>query len=106
MVGPSEAIFPSGLIGGSVTPLIAQAVGVLAAFAWAFPVSLGIFLAIKYTVGLRVSEQEEMEGLDITEHGILGYPPTQITEGLPGSPVTHGGGYSPAPSPNRRADSR
>ena len=58
--------------------LIAQATGVAAAFAWAFPVSLGIFLAIKHTVGLRVSEQEEMEGLDLSEHGMYTYPPSFV----------------------------
>ena len=31
-------------------------------------------LAIKYTVGLRVSEEEELRGLDISEHGMFGYP--------------------------------
>ena len=33
-----------------------------------------MFLAIKYTVGLRVSEEDELRGLDISEHGMFGYP--------------------------------
>ena len=33
-----------------------------------------MFLAIKYTVGLRVSEADELRGLDISEHGMFGYP--------------------------------
>ena len=36
--------------------------------------ALIVFLAIKYTVGLRVSEDEELAGLDISEHGMYGYP--------------------------------
>ena len=36
--------------------------------------TLIVFLAIKYTVGLRVSEDEELAGLDISEHGMFGYP--------------------------------
>lgn len=60
--------------GGGAGQLIAQLVGVAAAFAWAFPMSMIIFLSIKYTIGLRASEHEELEGLDITEHGMYGYP--------------------------------
>jgi len=33
-----------------------------------------VFAAIKYTIGLRVSEAEELRGLDISEHGMFGYP--------------------------------
>ncbi|MEZ6055544.1 MAG: ammonium transporter [Planctomycetaceae bacterium] len=51
-----------------------QALGVGTAFLWAFPVSLLIFLAIKHTIGLRVTEEEEFEGLDIAEHGMQAYP--------------------------------
>jgi Amt family ammonium transporter len=56
-----------------------QLIGIGAAFAWAFPLSLTIFLAIKYTVGLRASEEEEIEGLDLAEHGIYAYPPSFVT---------------------------
>ena len=70
----------SGLITtGSYSQLAIQVLGVLAAFLWSFPVSLGIFLAIKYTIGLRVSPEEELEGLDISEHGIYAYPPSFVT---------------------------
>ncbi len=62
-------------------------VGILAGFLWAFPVSLVMFLAIKYTVGLRVSEAEEAEGLDITEHGMHAYPPGIVGEGAAAVPA-------------------
>jgi len=39
-----------------------------------------VFLAIKYTVGLRVSEEEEVAGLDTTEHGMVAYPYLQSSE--------------------------
>lgn len=58
----------------SVGQLMIQAMGVAAAFIWAFPVSLVIFLAIKHTVGLRVSAEEEVAGLDVAEHGMSAYP--------------------------------
>ncbi len=67
------------LAGGGAAQLGIQAVGVVAAMLWAFPVSFGIFYAIHATVGLRASRQEEMEGLDLTEHGIYAYPPAFVT---------------------------
>lgn len=70
--------------GGGVAQLIPQVIGVVAGFAWAFPVSLCIFLAIKYTIGLRVSVEEELEGLDTTEHGMHAYPPAGIADGVAG----------------------
>jgi Amt family ammonium transporter len=99
---------PGGLLlGGSATQLMVQVVGVGACFLWAFPVSLAIFYAIKLTVGLRVSEAEEIEGLDITEHGLYAYPPFMVSDTMPGSPVPafaptatgYGTATSPVPRP-------
>ena len=84
-------------VGGGTTQLGIQAIGVGAAFLWAFPVSFAIFSLIKVTVGLRVSEQEEMEGLDLTEHGIYAYPPSFVT-GVP-SPATASRGAVPSGIP-------
>jgi Amt family ammonium transporter len=39
-----------------------------------FVVSFVTFAAIKYTIGLRVSPEQEEAGLDIVEHGMYGYP--------------------------------
>ena len=44
------------------------------AFAAVFVVSYVTFGIIKATIGLRVSREEEEAGLDITEHGMYGYP--------------------------------
>ena len=38
-----------------------------------------LFKVIKSTVGLRVSEEEELEGLDVSEHGSPGYGPETVT---------------------------
>jgi len=55
-----------------------QALGVAAVFAWVI-VTMGIiFFIIKKTVGLRVSRDEELRGLDIEEHGMESYPSFQI----------------------------
>lgn len=65
----------SGLFfGGGWTLLGAQAVGVAAVGGFVFVGSLLIWLAIKATLGVRVSAKEETEGLDIGEHGNQGYP--------------------------------
>jgi len=66
--------------GGGASQLITQLIGIGAYFAWGFGVSLVIFLVIKLTIGLRVSEEEELRGLDITEHGMAAYPYLQSLE--------------------------
>ncbi|MGY6647195.1 ammonium transporter [Wenyingzhuangia sp. IMCC45574] len=60
-----------GLIsGGGAALLGVQAIGVLAYAAWAIVMSIIVFSILKFTIGLRVSEKEEIEGLDKAEHGI------------------------------------
>jgi Amt family ammonium transporter len=59
---------------GSFHQLGVQALGIAAAFATVFAVSYAVFAAIKYTIGLRVTPDEEDAGLDISEHGMYGYP--------------------------------
>ena len=51
-----------------------QALGVLACFAWAFTTAFILFKIIQKTIGLRVSKEEELEGLDVGEHGLEAYP--------------------------------
>ena len=55
-----------------------QLLGIGAAFLWVFPTAFILFKVIKATVGLRVSADEEIEGLDIGEHGVEAYPDFQI----------------------------
>jgi ammonium transporter, Amt family len=59
---------------GSLHQLGVQAVGIAAAFVSVFVVSYAVFWAIKHTIGLRVTPEEEDAGLDISEHGMYGYP--------------------------------
>jgi ammonium transporter, Amt family len=64
-----------GLIySGSFKQLGYQALGVVTVFAFVFVLSYATFFAIKRVYGLRVSEDEEDAGLDISEHGMYGYP--------------------------------
>jgi Amt family ammonium transporter len=62
-----------GIFGGSDFSFMTQLIGVAAYGAAAFPIALIIFYVLKITVGVRVSDQHETEGLDSHEHGIRGY---------------------------------
>jgi Amt family ammonium transporter len=59
---------------GSFHQLGAQALGVGTAFAIVFVVSYAMFFAMKHSIGLRVTAEEEDAGLDIAETGMYGYP--------------------------------
>jgi Amt family ammonium transporter len=83
----------------------AQALGVAVAFSFVFAASFATFFAIKKIYGLRVSEAEEDAGLDISEHGMYGYPEQFIPQGeFPGATTSPSAAASaatavkPAPS--------
>jgi Amt family ammonium transporter len=59
---------------GSFHQLFAQILGVASAFVFVFALSFATFYAIKKVYGMRVSSEEEDAGLDISEHGMYGYP--------------------------------
>jgi len=65
--------FPGLFNGGGTQQLMGQAVGVGAIFLWAMVCGGILFSALKFTVGLRVTPEEEREGLDIGEHGNEAY---------------------------------
>jgi ammonium transporter, Amt family len=60
--------------GGGLGLLGTQALGVLAVGAWAFTSMFIVFWILKKTLGIRVSEREEIEGLDMSEHDTVSYP--------------------------------
>ena len=62
-----------GLIAGSATQLGYQALGVVIVTAYAFTVSWVLLKVIQATMGLRVSEENEVQGLDYTEHSETAY---------------------------------
>ena len=87
------------LFGGGLKLFIAQLTGVVSVGIFVFGSSLIFWSLIKNTIGLRVSSEEELEGLDVGEHGIIAYPEFQApTESLTvvgrsqaSMPVTHAG---------------
>ena len=62
-----------GLIAGNAHQVTVQAIGAVATIAFSFIVSVVLFKLIDATIGLRVSEEEEMQGLDQSLHGETGY---------------------------------
>jgi ammonium transporter, Amt family len=79
---------------GSLHQLGTQALGVVVVFTFVFTLSFATFWLIKKTYGLRVSAEEEEAGLDITEHGMYGYPEQFI-------PAPELIGYATAPHGSR-----
>jgi Amt family ammonium transporter len=74
--------------GGGFGQLVTQATGVLAAGGYVFVVSLAVWFVLKMTLGVRVSAAEEIEGLDLGEHGMEAYPGFAKEEGR--DPLTSG----------------
>ena len=84
-VCPAASVAKQGLLlGGGLAQLLPQLIGVLAVAAFVFCVASLGWLIVKPIAGFRVSAQEEMEGLDVGEHGNVAYPdfhPVETAEG-------------------------
>ncbi|MEC8724172.1 MAG: ammonium transporter [Bacteroidota bacterium] len=66
---------PIGFLnGGSADQFVVQLTGALSYAIWAVVLSFVVFGILKVSLGLRVSEKEEIEGLSLSEHGDLPYP--------------------------------
>lgn len=63
--------------GGGVKLLASQAIGVLAVGAFTFAVSFAVWYLVRLVMGIKVSREEEIQGLDIGEHGMKAYPDFQ-----------------------------
>lgn len=69
-----DGVWKQGLLyGGGAGQLVSQIIGVAAVFTWVSVTSFLLFTVIKKTIGLRVTEDEELSGLDVLEHGSHGY---------------------------------
>ena len=105
--------------GGGVNQLLLQLLGIVSICAWAGVTITIAFLAIKATVGLRVTEEEEIQGLDACEHGLpsayAGFSIMDVSntmtmdvnantdlgvgEVVPGAPATHVVSSAPVATP-------
>jgi Amt family ammonium transporter len=75
--------------GLSLSVVLVQLLGIAACFLWTFPTAFILFKVLAKAAGLRVSPEEELEGLDISEHAGVAYPDFEV--------LSHGGGIRPAP---------
>ncbi len=80
-VGAISAHGTAGIWGVLAVPLWSdgasfgpQLIGIAAIFIWTFVVSFVLWTILKAVMGIRVTEEEEMNGLDITECGVEAYP--------------------------------
>jgi Amt family ammonium transporter len=85
-----------GLFYGGGSQFVAQVIGTITCFVFIFGVSWVFFKAMDAVMGMRVSPEEELEGLDVPEMGTHGYPEVQG----PSTVVRHltGSGSAFAPS--------
>jgi Amt family ammonium transporter len=92
---------------GSFAQLGYQALGVVVVFALVLGLCLATWYAIAKTIGLRVSAEAELAGLDISEHGMYGYPEQFIPDaelyGVAATPSTKHNGRVPAPAGSAEA---
>jgi ammonium transporter, Amt family len=93
------------LYGGGFHQLGMQALGLIAVGAFTFSASFGVLWVFKHTVGIRTETEVETAGLDVSEHGMWGYPEFYIP--VPGGYGTeshghllgHGHGHHDQPEP-------
>jgi ammonium transporter, Amt family len=85
---------PGLLYGGGFGQLGVQALGILTCGGFVFVTSYAVFALLKASIGLRVKPEEELNGLDISEHGVYGYSEQLIatdyqngSRSLPDSPL-------------------
>jgi len=96
------AVFGDEPLSASLGQFAVQGLAVLFTFVVVFAISIATFAIIKATIGLRVSDEEEEAGLDISSHGMYGYPEQFIPqpEYSTGLPSTMGTGAAiPAAAP-------
>jgi Amt family ammonium transporter len=70
----------TGLLYGNAGFMVSQIISAVTVIIWAFGMGAIMFSFLKKTVGLRVSDREQIEGLDIGEHGMSAYPDFVLTE--------------------------
>ena len=70
----TDGPFITGLLYGETDQLLAQLLSMAVVTVWALGSGLAMFWVLKKTMGLRASRQEELDGLDVPEHGTEAYP--------------------------------
>ncbi len=68
--------------GGGFRLLGVQLLGLVVVSVWSFGATFGVFKLLKALVGIRVSAEDEIEGLDISEHGMRSYAQNTIDDSI------------------------
>ena len=76
----SHLNFQSQIMGGGLNLFVTQLTGVISVGIFVFTIALVSWLIIKAVLGIRVSREEEIEGLDLGEHGNQAYPDFQLVQ--------------------------
>jgi Amt family ammonium transporter len=86
--------------------LMVQGTGIAVAFLWTFTTAFILFKVLAATVGLRVTAEEEIAGLDLGEHGASAYPDFVVVGASGGMATSTGLGpaYSPAMASEKAAE--
>jgi Amt family ammonium transporter len=73
----------TGLISGDSMQIVSQLISMGVVLGWALVTGFAIFLVLKVAMGVRATREEELAGLDMSEHGILAYPemPREVAVG-------------------------
>jgi len=105
------SLFDDVPFSATIGQLSVQGLAVLFTFIVVFAISIATFALIKGTIGLRVSDEEEEAGLDISSHGMYGYPEQFIPQpeystGLPSTMGTGAAAPTPAPAQMTATESR
>lgn len=92
-------IFGDASLSSAFGQLGVQGLAVAFTFVVVFAISIATFALIKATIGLRVSPEEEDAGIDISEHGMYGYPEVFIPQPEYSTGLEFGAGAPAAPAP-------
>jgi Amt family ammonium transporter len=90
-----------GLLYGDGGQLLAQMAHVVIGFAWAMGVTFLIFTIAKRFMKIRVSEEAELQGLDVPEFGSVCYPDFVLASGAMAGHISHL--HAPTPAPGERS---
>ena len=71
----------SGLVDGNAEQIVSQLISMAVVVAWSLVTGFALFYGLKATIGVRASREEELEGLDKSEHGLETY----VTDAPPSS---------------------
>jgi ammonium transporter, Amt family len=94
--GIAAGIFGAKTLGGvGGVSLWAQLTGALAAVGYALAVGSVVYFALKQTVGIRLSRDEELRGSDISIHRVSAYPEQELGTSMPFVPEEKGSIHSP-----------